>query len=342
MDYSYQITAAKKMLEMCLSKRYIATILAACPSSGKSTIIIHFLNDFFSIFPNSRVVLFTHNLNNLKDQMIESFTYGHVKPNFSFGEIGKDAQVQIGAISSGLKLSDKIDMVVFDEAHQFYLENMSNQILDKLNPEFVVGMTGTPSYFNEYNSKSYRKFGMHYISAEELVDYGIFSNVVIDIASGKTIEQRLENSLEKINIHKMDASKIMIIVKNQMDANLVGYLLSRKGRKVAVSTSTKDPKNIKLNAYRNNEYDSLVLVNKGIMGFSDVYTTVMIDLRTSSDIDCRSQTFARILRKHPQNVRKLYVSAVEDKALAKEFKFLKLVISLMERKNFISYQKNVL
>jgi hypothetical protein len=76
-----------------------------------------------------------------------------------------------------------------------------------------------------------------------------------------------------------------------------------------------------------------------VLGFSDVNTTGMIDLRTSSDIDCRSQIFARVLRKHPKNVKKFYISAVVKKNHNKEVRLLKSVIGLMERKNFISYTK---
>jgi superfamily II DNA or RNA helicase len=339
-DYSYQIKAADKILELSLSGQYIATILAASPSSGKSTIIIHFLNKFLNLYPDSKIALFTHNLNNLKDQMLDGFFNGHVKPNFTFGEIGQDVQVQVGVISSGLKVINNVDLVVFDEAHQFYLENMANTVLEKLKPKYVIGMTGTPSFFNTFNKlNKNEKFGMHYISAEELVDLGVFSSVVVDIAHGDDIESKLKDAIGKARQHGMDMSKIIVATKDQLDANMAGYILRNQGRKVAVSTSHTDPKNILLTAYKNNEYDTLVIVNKGVLGFSDNDTTGLIDLRTSSDIDCRSQIFARVLRKHPKNIKKFYISAVNRKSHNKEAKFLYSVVGLMERKNFISYTK---
>ena len=339
-DYSYQTKAADKILELSLSGQYIATILAASPSSGKSTIIIHFLNKFLALYPDNRVVLFTHNLNNLKDQMLEGFSEGPVKPNFTFGEIGQDTQVQVGVISSGSKVVKNIDLVIFDEAHQFYLENMANAVLDDLNPKYVVGMTGTPSFFNAFNklNKS-TKFGMHYISAEELRDLGVFSAVTLDVAHGEGVEAKLNNALEKAKSWNMDLSKIIITTKNQLEANMVGYLMRKKGRTVAVSTSSKDPDNKILKSYKNNEYDTLVVVNKGVLGFSDNTTTGLIDLRASADIDCRSQVFARVLRRHPKNIRKFYISAIDKKNYNKEVKMLHSIVELMERKNFISYTK---
>lgn len=340
-DYSYQIKASDEIFKMALSEQYIASILASAPSSGKSTIIIHILNKFFEMNPNFRAVVFAHNLNNLKDQMIESFEAGFVKTNFTFGTIGQDVQVQVGVVASGSKINGNVDLVVFDEAHQYYLENMAEAILANIKPKYVIGMTGTPSYFNEFNSFNVqKKFGVHYISAEELVDLDVFSTVLVDVVNGEDLESRLDNSMKRAISRGMDTSKIIIAVKDQMEANMVGYLLSKQGRKVAVSTSSVDPKNERLGGYKQNQYDTLVVVLKGVLGFSDLKTTGLIDLRTSEDIDCRSQIFARVLRKHPNGIKKFYISAVPLKKHNKEVKFLQSVIGLMERKNFISYTKS--
>lgn len=337
-DYSYQKTASSKLLEMTVSNDYIATILAACPSAGKSTIIVHFLNDYLELNPLHKVVLFTHNLNNLTEQMLDGFTSGPVRPRFTFGNFAQNVQVRVGTICGGLSLRDKADLVIFDEAHQFYLKDMANKVVEQLNPHKVVGMTGTPSYFNEFNIKANgKKFGMYYISAEDLVDLGVFSNVVVDIVSGSDTEQKLNMALKKATDLNMNLAKIIITAKDQMQANMIGYLMKNKGRRVAVSTSAKDPDNRLLNGYKNNEYDTLVVVNKGILGFSDCNTTGMIDLRASRDIDCRSQTFARILRRHPDLLKKFYISAVDPSEMRKEIKTMHGMLALMKRKNFVSY-----
>jgi type I site-specific restriction-modification system R (restriction) subunit len=337
-NYSYQITAADKVFEMAISKKYLAAILAAAPSAGKSTIIIHILNKFFKLNPKFRAVILAHNLNNLKEQMLEGFTEGHVVPEFTFGEVGQDVQVQVGVISGGMKIIGNVDIVIFDECHQFYLESMANVILDVLNPEYVVGMTGTPSYFNAFNKATAgRKFGMHYISAEELVDMNVFSNVVVDVAHGDELQERLNNAFMKAHINKMDLTKIIVAVKNQTEAVLVGEMLTKRGRKVAVCTSTHDPKNVKLKAYKNGELDALVMVNKAVLGFSDVMTTGMFDLKNSSNLDARYQLFARILRKHPADVKKFYISAVKASGHNKEVRTLQATMNIMMKANFSTY-----
>ena len=337
-DYSYQNTAADKILEMALSERYIATILAAAPSSGKSTIIINILNKLFSINPNYRAVIFTHNLNNLKDQMLEGFSEGYVNPNFTYGSIGENVQVQVGVVASGSKVFGNVDIVVFDEAHQYYLENMAEAVLSTLKPKYVIGMTGTPSYFNSFNSFNVqKKFGVHYISAEELVDLGVFSTVLVDVVNGEDLESRLNNSLKRAASHGMDLSKIIVATKDQMEANMIGYLLSKQGRKVAVSTSSVDPKNERLGGYKQGRYDTLVIVRKAILGFSDTLTTGLIDLQCSCNIDNRYQLFARVLRKHPKNIKKFYISAVISKNNNKEILILKESLSIMKKQVFKTY-----
>ena len=92
-NYSYQIPAAKKIYEMAVSGNYRAAVLAVAPGGGKSSIIIHTLNMFIKDFPSYRIVVLTHNQNLLKDQMLEGFTNGFVKPEFTFGELGSNSQV---------------------------------------------------------------------------------------------------------------------------------------------------------------------------------------------------------------------------------------------------------
>jgi superfamily II DNA or RNA helicase len=346
-NYNFQITAADEIFKMALSEQYLASILAACPSSGKSTIIIRVLNKFFELNPDFKVVIFAHNLNNLRDQMLDSLNEGHITPEFTFGKFGQDVQVQVGVVAGGSAIRGNVDIVVFDECHQFYLEDMANDIIRLHNPKYVIGMTGTPSYFNGFNKNItnnskfnvHKKFGVHYISAEELVDFGVFSNVLVDVVNGEELEDRLNNSLKRAVSHGMDLSKIIVATKDQMEANMIGYLLTKQGRKVGVSTSSTDPKNTILNAYKNDEYDTLVIVLKGVLGFSDNNTTGLIDLRASQDVDCRYQIFARVLRKHPKNVKKFYISAVKQKTHNKEVTLLQTVMGLMQRKNFVSYTK---
>ena len=122
-----------------------------------------------------------------------------------------------------------------------------------------------------------------------------------------------------------------------MEANMIGYLLSKQGRKVAVSTSSVDPKNERLGGYKQGRYDTLVIVRKAILGFSDTLTTGLIDLQCSCNIDNRYQLFARVLRKHPKNIKKFYISAVISKNNNKEILILKESLSIMKKQVFKTY-----
>ena len=58
--------------------------------------------------------------------------------------------------------------------------------------------------------------------------------------------------------------------------------------------------------YKNGEYDTLIVIQRGILGFSDNDLTGLFDMRCSPDVDISNQLFARVLRKHPNNVHKFY------------------------------------
>lgn len=332
-NYQYQIPVAEKIIEMSLSKRYQAVVLAAAPNAGKSTIIIHALNLFFKQFPLAKVVISTHNQNILKDQMLDGFEGGFVQPEFTFGEFGSDSQVEVGIPSSRSKIQ-KIDLLVVDEAHHYYFANMVQGIRQKFKPEYEILMTGTPGVFN--NKQGY---GMYYISGEELVKYGVYSKVVIDVAiKGKDVIESYENAIKKL---KQDSrakdSKIMIACKNVDDAYVLGIYLKSKGRKIAISTSESDSNNQQIKRFKNNEADTLLVVNKGILGFSDNSITALIDLKSSKERDVRFQFLARAFRKHPEGYDKFYISTASTKEMNQEIQILKDTAALMNRETFMRY-----
>ena len=340
-NYSYQIPAAKKIYEMAVSGNYRAAVLAVAPGGGKSSIIIHTLNMFIKDFPSYRIVVLTHNQNLLKDQMLEGFTDGFVKPEFTFGELGSNSQVEVGIPASRHKITS-MDVLVIDEAHHFYGCSMIDEIVANFKPKHQILMTGSPGIYNSANKNSLKSlYGMYYISGEELADAEVYSEVVIDVVKvwGHNVLDDYNTAFKKLCTDpRFDRSKIMIACKTVKDAEYLGSYLNNNGRKVAVSTNS-DSKNEQLNRFKNGEADTLIVVNKGILGFSDNMVTALIDLKSSKDLDSRNQLFARILRKHPNGVKKFYISTAKKSNFNKEVKILYAVADLMKKKAFQSYIK---
>jgi hypothetical protein len=341
--YAYQTVAAKAVLNMALSQKFHASVLAACPGAGKSTIIIHILNDFFKKFANKKVVILTHNQNILKDQMIEGFVDYNVKPEFTFGELGSGAQVEVG-IPSNASAITSMDMLVFDEAHQYFWESMVDAITEKHNPSYTILMTGSPSYFVKYNKlaakKNAKQFGMYFIAANELIDNGVFSPIDIDPVKydGSTMIDKIKTVFAHARKSRYDMTKVMWACNSVKEAEAVAYYLKNQFKKdVYMSTSHNDADNEQIDAFKKAAHGVLIVVNKGILGFSDNNITALVDFKCSSDLDTRNQFFARGLRRHKTGMRKAYISVVPSKKWEKEGRVLHQMISLMDREVFMNY-----
>lgn len=340
--YNYQPQAAQKVLDMALSGKYIAAVLAACPSAGKSTIIIYALNEFFKKHPNKRVVISTHNQNILKTQMLETFSEPHVKPEFTFGEFGSGAMVEVGIPSNASKITS-MDMLVVDEAHQYFWEKLMDKIVAKHQPEYTILLTGSPSYFVKYNKAAgtrHKNFGIHFISAEELMGKEIFSGLDIDIVKSDmlSLEWTIEDTFAHAEREGCDLRKVMWACKDIEQAKAVKYYLTTKyGLKVYLSTSDNDADSLEIKKFKAASTGVLLVVNKGILGFSDGTITTLIDYKMSKDLETRYQLIARVLRKHPEGVRKNYLSVSCDDNYKKEYVTLSQTISLFDKDVFMNY-----
>jgi hypothetical protein len=150
---------------------------------------------------------------------------------------------------------------------------------------------------------------MHFISGEELQGLGIFNKVDMDIitTSSTSVADQIKMAFKKLDDKGANRSKVMIAVKNIKDANLAKSYLTVTGRKVSLSTSENDSENIEIQKFKDGITNTLVVVNKGILGFSDKNITSLIDLRESKDLECSFQLLARILRKHDKDIEKTYI-----------------------------------
>jgi len=342
--YFYQIEAANKVLEMALDTSLVASILAAAPGSGKSTMAIHILNNLFKIKPNFKVIILTHNQNILKDQMIDNFETPNVDVNFTFGAFGSGSQVEIGIPSSSADITE-MDLLMVDEAHQYYYEPMVDKIVAKFNPKHQILMTGSPSYFIKYNNavdksnKDIKKFGIHFIAANDLLD-GVFSAIDLDVVryDGNNLLEKVKAVYKQAKQRRYNMTKVMWACSNIKEANDVAKILKETFRKeVFVSTSKNDKDNDQIDNFKKSTNSILIVVNKGILGFSDNTITSLVDFKCSKDLDNRNQFFARGLRVHPNNIKKAYLSVSTSENWNREGQILNQVVSLMDRKVFTKY-----
>ncbi len=339
-DYSYQKNASDQVLRNALDSKYLASILAACPSAGKSTISHMVINKYITLRPNARVLVLTEGQNNLKNQYLDELTEPNTEINFSFGDFKSDAQVRVGIPQSINDLDwSQIELLIVDEAHRFFLEPMVQDIIKKLNPLHTILMTGSPTKYNLHNQTQRTQYGIHYISADQLIDRGVFSAVDMDVVRvldtkdpHRTIMKVLVDAEQK----KDDLTKMMIACPNIAYAKKVADHLKYTGRKVSLSTSKNDPNDEKIKEFKSGETDVLIVVGRGILGFNDKNVTFLADLRSSDNLDASYQLFARVLRRHPKGTKKSYIR-VADKDYNKQVLTLHKIKALMEEKIFKGY-----
>ena len=341
--YLYQIQAANKVLQDALSNNYLASVLAVAPGGGKTTISHHIINKYLDIRPDAKVVVLTEGQNTLKNQYISELESPNVPINFTFGPFGSDAQVQVGIPQSISKLNwNRIDLLVVDEAHNFYLEPMVQDIVSSLKPTHKVLMTGSPTKYNAHNEKSVRKYSMYYISAEELQAKGVYSEVNIDVvkSDSKNAEKVINDSFSRAMSRGDSLEKIMIACSTIKFAKQVQSVLEKKGRVVSLSTSENDKDDAEINRFKSGQSDVLIVVAKGILGFNAPGITTLIDIRSSSNIDASFQLFARVLRKHPsKNIAKAYyrISNNCPKDYNKQVLTAHKMVALTERRIYTRY-----
>ena len=336
-DYSYQSKAANIIIQQMTSPKYIASVLAACPSAGKTTISHILLNKYFAQRPKARVIVLTEGQNTLKNQYIQELDNAHIPINFTYGGFDSDAQVRVGLPQSIGQLDwTEVNLIIVDEAHNFFFAEMVQSIIKKLNPPHIMLMTGSPTKFNLHNQTQKTQYGIHYISAEELQDMGVFSAANMDVVrvfDKKDAAAVITRAIETAKTKKDDISKIMVACPSIQYAVRVTAQLQQLGYIVALSTSENDQEDQEIKNFKAGRANALVVVGKGILGFNDGNITALFDLKSSDTLDTSYQLFARVLRIHPKNVTKSYYR-IADKDFNKQVLTLHKMLGLMKREIF--------
>jgi hypothetical protein len=172
----------------------------------------------------------------------------------------------------------------------------------------------------------------------------VFSSVDLDVVSVRFKGNSRECIVDMLAHAKrkgQNLTKIMVAVKKISEAKNVAYHLTKIGRKVALSTCKDDRNNRVVKDFINGEYDTLVVVQRGILGFSDNNITGLFDIRCSDSVDISNQIFARVLRKHPDNIRKFYYRCgVRNKDFTDQEIMLYKIKAMMRKNVFENYDGN--
>lgn len=166
----YQVPAADYVLnnDKC--------VLAVTPNGGKTEIAINVISRYMSINPQHKVLILTHSTNvlldnfvNRLDEIIVDFEY---TTNFE-----PEIPVHLCLPNSENKLKCCYDFLIVDEAHENYLATRVQRIIELVQPQKQLLLTGTPSKFIKEGG-----YNFHYIAANEIADQ-YFSKLNVELAA---------------------------------------------------------------------------------------------------------------------------------------------------------------
>lgn len=118
-------------------------LLSICPGGGKTFTALSYIDRNFK---GKKVLILTHGTNLLKSQWVEELNNLDIKHSTDITSKDKIIVTIPQALKN--KAVPKFDLVVVDEAHEFYFaEKMVKSILEKSQPKCTLLLTGTPSRF---------------------------------------------------------------------------------------------------------------------------------------------------------------------------------------------------
>lgn len=121
-------------------------VLALCPNGGKTEISIDVIDRYLKLFPNNKILVLTHSTNVLLNNFYERLESLDVSFSYSTS-FEPNASVHLCIPANQHKLKGKYDFIIVDEAHENYLANRVQKIIEKFKPTKQLMLTGTPSKF---------------------------------------------------------------------------------------------------------------------------------------------------------------------------------------------------
>ena len=132
--------------------------------------------------------------------------------------------------------------------------------------------------------------------------------------------------------------KTMFVCRSQKQAWQITTYFKNAGVNVALSTSRFDVDSLELARFKSDETCVvLVVVNRGILGFNMPELVNVVDMSGSLNVDVLFQMFARLVRKHPNGKRKLFLKVVPEVMSEYVYALMSFVIALSHKRIYDTY-----
>ena len=280
---------------------------------------------------NKRVLVLTHGRIDIRDNFRTSIAR---LPNACVINSSKDIPASRNAQSviaipqtigySGSSMG-KIDMVIVDEAHQFYDGRVEQRILQKLKAENKdlkqLLLTATHYRFKNVPKILYsreRALESNHIANASISMLEIPCRLTAsdftpakELKGSLNIDSKIEQSMDIVMNTIGDNPRKSIMITHSIDAaDFVCNVLKRRyNTSVGKSHSECDKRSEEVERFKqDNSLKLLVVVNRANLGFDCPRLQYVIDLTMSRNVERIEQMFGRLLRKY-KNTKKNYIKA---------------------------------
>lgn len=312
--WSYQPEAAERISQDIENPNFLGAVLAGAVGCGKTNILIHALNIITERKPEARVLFLAYAQNSIKEQTLNTFLdeTNPVRPLFSFGTLGDDAQVTVAIPQEFPTGGDhSYEYLVIDEAHQWFTSpSVMENVIRHFGIRKLILASGTVSLFNRYNRKTTgRKFSMTYLPGEMMMKRGVYSAVNVDlveVSSYYGTAQLLSSVCARASRSDDFLERMVVVCKDSTQAKSAALWARDKGYSVALASSKSDPENRQIGRFKSGASNALILVNRGLLGLNIPEATSMIDLKRTTNIELLLQYMARMFRVAKQDRQKFF------------------------------------
>jgi len=319
-------------------------VLAAATGSGKTEMAIMLIDSFVKS-NYGKVLVIAHHTNIIKDNFCDRLS--QVNPDFSWScdSVDVDCFVTIRPGITNLDLS-QFSLVIVDEAHQNYFADTIQSRVDVIKHQVLL--TATPSKFvadgsfdilavarldipNEY----YARLNFQIINADNALDKDDYNPEGVVKTSAKFTIKEMKSAVDAVIPHIKDGKKLFIC-RDITHANVTAKYLTSLGVESFVSDSKSDADGSIADKFKSGQIQSLVVVDRMRLGYSDNNLYYTVDLSFTHNADTIHQMMSRSNR-GSQVQNKFYIKVTNDRLNFLTRVIVSASIALMKRDNLLSY-----
>jgi rhodanese-related sulfurtransferase len=344
----YQSDAVSRISKSHIDNPTSRVVLAASTGSGKTEMSIMIIEHFITS-GLGRVLVIAHHTNIIKSNFIERLeTY---KPQFTFSDTDQSVDCFVTIRSSALDNVDasQFDLLIVDEAHQNYFAKTIQNITSCVNHQVLL--TATPSKFVsaggfdiipiarlDIPNEFFADLHFRVVNSDTALtddDYNNDNN----IKTSKRFNRSDIKSQCDVVIPLLDDKKKLFICKDINQATSVANYLTKRGFPTSVSDSKSDADSNIANQFKSGDINSLCVVDRMRVGYSDNDLFHTIDMSFTHNPDVIMQILSRSNRGN-QSQLKTYIKLTNNTFNLKTRFALSVALCLYRSDNLIKYDGN--